>query len=274
MAAEIIEQAELAAGETQDLPTDEQALSQEDLVADLNPPEPTPGAEPQAEDDIPEKYRGKSMKEIVAMHQEAEKLIGKQGGEVGELRQVVDQFIQSQTPVQQTPEPEAAEEVDFFEDPQKAVSNAISQHPEVKAARDAANELKRASSLQQLQGRHPDAAQVINTPAFVEWVKGSPIRVELFSRADQGYDFAAADELLTTFKERTQVARDTAAAEATQRKQEVSRASTGGGSAANTAGSKRVYRRADIIKLMKTDPDRYEQLSPEIMQAYAEGRVR
>jgi len=31
------------------------------------------------------------------MHQEAEKLIGKQGSEVGELRQVVDDFIKTQT---------------------------------------------------------------------------------------------------------------------------------------------------------------------------------
>ena len=30
----------------------------------------------------------------------------------------------------------------------------------------------------------------------------------------------------------------------------------------------------DIIKLMKTDPDRYQSLSDEIMKAYAEGRVK
>ena len=31
------------------------------------------------------------------MHQQAEKLIGKQGSEVGELRKVVDDFISTQT---------------------------------------------------------------------------------------------------------------------------------------------------------------------------------
>ena len=44
-------------------------------------------------DELPEKYQGKSQAEIVRMHQEAEKLIGKQSGEVGELRRVVDDFI-------------------------------------------------------------------------------------------------------------------------------------------------------------------------------------
>ena len=38
--------------------------------------------------------------------------------------------------------------------------------------------------------------------------------------------------------------------------------------------SKRVYRRADLIRLKMTDPSRYEALSDEIMQAYAEGRVK
>ena len=51
---------------------------------------------PEPQDDIPEKYQGKSTAEIVRMHQEAEKLLGKQSGEVGELRSVVDSYIQTQ----------------------------------------------------------------------------------------------------------------------------------------------------------------------------------
>jgi hypothetical protein len=38
--------------------------------------------------------------------------------------------------------------------------------------------------------------------------------------------------------------------------------------------SQKVYRREDIRKLMMSDPDRYEALQPEIMAAYASGRVR
>jgi hypothetical protein len=37
--------------------------------------------------------------------------------------------------------------------------------------------------------------------------------------------------------------------------------------------SKKSYRRADLIRLQIEDPDRYQQLQPEIMAAYAEGRV-
>jgi hypothetical protein len=46
------------------------------------------------------------------------------------------------------------------------------------------------------------------------------------------------------------------------------------GSSGNTESvSKKKYRRSDIIKLMQTDPDRYDSMSEEIMTAYREGRV-
>jgi len=40
--------------------------------------------------ELPEKYRDKSLDDIVKMHQEAEKLIGKQAQEVGEVRKLAD----------------------------------------------------------------------------------------------------------------------------------------------------------------------------------------
>lgn len=269
--AEILEQSQLTDENLDELPTDQEAMSPDELQADLGGVDTT--AAPQEQDDIPDKYKGKSVQEVVAMHQEAERLIGSQGSEVGELRKVVDTFITNQFQNQPQPEP-VEEEVDFFEDPAKAVNRAIETHPEVVQARQAAQEMKRATSVQQLQAKHPDMGTVLQNPSFVEWVKASPVRQELYQRADQGYDLNAADELISNFKERAQVAQQAVQTETAARQQAVKQASTGSATGANTAGSKRVYRRADIIKLMKTDPDRYEALSPEIMQAYQEGRVR
>ena len=272
MAATIIEQAELDnETETHDLPTDPDALSQEEITASLEQPDTLqPLDEP--ESDIPEKYRNKSMQEVVAMHQQAEQLIGKHSGEVGELRKVVDQYIVKQ--LDQTPSEPAPEPVDFFEDPDKAVSVAIEQHPAVQQANQAAAQYRQQTAMSALQQKHPDMQQVLGDPKFAEWIQGSPVRQELFQRADQNYDSAVADELLSLYKERAGSAQQAVAAEQQMRKQQVKQANTGGSGQANTAGSKRIYRRADIIKLMKTDPDRYEALSPEIMQAYQEGRVR
>ena len=41
----------------------------------------------------------------------------------------------------------------------------------------------------------------------------------------------------------------------------------------STAG-KKIYRRADLIRLKVTDPKRYDDLADEIYQAYSEGRVK
>jgi hypothetical protein len=38
--------------------------------------------------------------------------------------------------------------------------------------------------------------------------------------------------------------------------------------------SRKIYRRADLIKLKMTDPDRYMALEAEILDAYATGRVK
>lgn len=272
MAATIIEQSET--NEQLDaIPTDEQALSTEELVTDLTPSADTLAPAGTPPDDVPDKYRGKSIKEVISMHQSAEQLIGSQGSEVGELRKVVDTYITSQM-ANNAPAEAPPEEIDFFEDPKGAVNQAIENHPEVVEARQQAQDMRRTTSLTQLQAKHPDMQSVLQAPAFAEWVKGSPVRLELYQRADKQYDFNAADELVSNFKERSAVAQQAVQTETQARQQAVRAASTGSTTGANTSGARKIYRRADIIKLMKNDPDRYEALNEEIMAAYAEGRVK
>jgi len=246
---------------------------QEEVVTQIQE-EPQVEETPQEEDEIPEKYQGKSTAEIVRMHQEAEKLLGRQSSEVGELRSVVDNYIQTQldtnTPATQEPE----EDIDFFSDPDKAVERAIKNHPSIKAAEAQTQQYKQVTAQSHLQQRHPDMQEILQDGKFVEWIKGSKIRTQLFAQADTQYDYEAADELFTTWKERQQVVGQTVANEKASRKTAVKNASAGNAKGSGEAASRKVYRRSDIIKLMQTDPDRYLSLSDEIMQAYQEGRVR
>ena len=248
----------------EDVETEEQEVSQ----ITEEPVEATP----QQEDDIPEKYQGKSTAEIVRMHQEAEKLLGRQSSEVGELRSVVDSYIQTQLDTTTKQEPE--EEVDFFSDPDKAVEIAIKNHPSIKAAEAQTQQYKQTTALNHLQQRHPDMQEILKDSKFADWIKGSKIRTQLFVQADQGYDHEAADELFTTWKERQQIVGQTVATEKAERKKAVKNASAGGATGSGEASSRKVYRRSDIIKLMKDDPERYLSLSDEITQAYHDGRVR
>ena len=267
MAARLIDEREEAETELKE-GEEVQSLEQQETL-------PEQSAEPEPEEELPAKYQGKSLQDVVQMHQEAEKALGRQSGEVGELRQVVDQFIQSQTQLtqQNAPQQEPTEDVDFFTDPEQAVSKAIENHPSVKQTQELNQQLKAQTALAQLQQKHPDVETIMKDPKFVEWVKGSKIRTQLLAYADQAYDFDSADELFTTWKERQQVVTQTAEMEKQGRKKAVKAASTGNTRGSNPV-SKKIYRRADIIKLMRTDPDRYQSLSEEILTAYKEGRVR
>jgi hypothetical protein len=229
--------------------------------------------EPQEPSPIPEKYQNKSAEELVQMHQEAEKLLGRQSSEVGELRKVVDNYIQTQlTPEQQAPQ--EVEEIDFFTDPDKAVDRAIQNHPKIREAEAVTNQYRQSNALAQLKSKHPDMESILQDTKFSDWIEASKVRTRLFVEADQRFDHEAADELFSLWKERQNVVQQTAQVEQQARKQAVKSASTGNARGSSESAPKKVYRRADIINLMKTDPNRYAALQPEIMLAYQEGRVR
>ena len=229
--------------------------------------------EPQEPSPIPEKYQNKSAEELVQMHQEAEKLLGRQSSEVGELRKVVDNYIQTQlTPEQQAPQ--EVEEIDFFTDPDKAVDRAIQNHPKIREAEAVTNQYRQSNAMAQLKSKHPDMESILQDTKFADWIEASKVRTRLFVEADQKFDHEAADELFSLWKERQNVVQQTAQVEQQARKQAVKSASTGNARGSSESAPKKVYRRADIINLMKTDPNRYAALQPEIMLAYQEGRVR
>jgi ribosomal protein S18 len=233
--------------------------------------EPAQETEPE-EEQLPDKYRGKSPSEIARMHQEAERALGRQGSEVGELRRIVDNFIQSQTSKQQAQE--SSEEIDFFADPEKAINRAIASHPKIREAEQVTSSLKKQEALARVQAQHPDMQEIATSPEFMEWVQKSKVRQELLVRADQGFDFDAADELLSTFKERKQIITNAKSMEQVERKQAVKSASTGVAKGSSEPSKGKIYRRADIINLMMNNPDRYQALQSEIMAAYAAGRVK
>jgi len=223
--------------------------------------------------ELPEKYRDKSLDEIVKMHQEAEKLIGKQAQEVGEVRRLADELIKQNLVSKQQQTKQEEPEVDFFENPQKAIQRTVDNHPDVQAARLATLEMKKVQVQQRLAQEHPDFGDIAKDQEFANWVKSSPVRLKLFQEADAGYDFDSANELITTYKQLRSVRNKQASdeGEATRKQNLKAIAVDVGGSGES---SKKIYRRADLIQLQLKDPERYAALSEEIMQAYMEKRVR
>ena len=272
MAAVILEDEELQS---------ERFDSLDDMSSDSNDsmePSQEAAQEPDEPEAVPDKYNGKSLEDVVRMHQEAEKLLGRQSSEVGDLRKVVDSYINtqldSQTPAAQGAS-ETDEDIDFYSDPEKAIERAINNHPSVKAAEESTRAYKQQTSMAALQQAHPEIPEIIADPKFSEWIQASPVRTRMFVQADQHFDMEAANELFSLWKDRSGAINQTLKSEKEGRQQAVNQGSNGytrGNPDSST--SKKIYRRADIIKLMKTDPERYLALSDDIQKAYAEKRVK
>ena len=233
----------------------------------------------QPEEDLPAKYRGKSAKEIAQMHMEAEKLIGKHAQEVGEVRKLADELLKRQLETKKEDTPPPQEEIDFFEDPDKAVARKIESHPAIQEAKEQTRQLKQMQTINKLQQNFPDFQSIVQDPEFADWVKSSPVRLRLYAAADAEYDYDSAAELLTTWKyvkpakPAEQIAEIAPEVKQAQ-KSAVKSATVDVGSTTGAPVSSKIYRRADLIRLNLEDPDRYEALQPEIMRAYQEGRVR
>ena len=251
---------------------DEQSKS-ENKAAE-NPQATAKKQEEQQESTIPDKYQGKSIEEIVQMHQEAEKLVGRQSSEVGELRKIVDDFIKTKVEetkqeVSPSPQDESVNDLDFFENPKEAITKAISSSDEVKQMRELLASQQQQTILSKLNEKHPDYVEIVQDGEFAEWVKASQVRVELLKRAD-AYDFSAADELLSTWKQLSGV-REVSKQD---RKQQIKAASTGSGKGSGEPTTRKIYRRSDIVNLMIKDPERYKANVEEFDRAYREGRVK
>lgn len=242
-------------------------------------------------EEVPDKYKGKSLTEIIRMHQEAEKLLGKQGSELGELRNVADKYIKVHLETQlkdNTPakaSTQAEEKIDFFTDPEEAIKKIIEKHPTIVGTQQHVEMMRRSETAKTLENKHPGYMGLVKSEDFQNWVLGSKIRSSLMRQADQDWDLDAADELLTTYKalhstksemEKSMMENTTSTARNKDALKAGQTVPSGAMTSAsqNDGGRKPIYRRADIIKLMQTDRDRYDMMQDEIMAAYRENRVR
>lgn len=248
-------------------------------------------------DDIPDDLKGKTPSQLAKMYRDAQQVIGRQGSELGDLRRTADTYIKAHlrasspkvaaAPVVAVKPPDA---VDFFTNPTDAVKRLIEDHPALKLLQGSAKE-QAARDIQRQRGEsersfntsHPDSAEVLANEEFRDWILKSPIRKALLLRAHQQYDLDAANEVFNTWKElvAARAAKEPVVpakpAPKTVAKKEAARVPSGGNATPQEAGggqAGKIYRRADVIRLMERDPDRYALMADEIGQAYAEGRVR
>ncbi len=239
----------------------------------------------QPESEIPAKYAGKSMQEVIKMQQEAESLMSRQSDELGreraiarEKEQLIKTLLEAQNSTINTTPPEepVAQEDNFFDDPVNAVNKAIENHPDVIKAREERMGNVQKHNLDSLDKAYPDWQETVKDSGFQKFIGDSGTRTEMFRKADTEYRSDLAIELFDWY---TQTKMSSATQEAVaEEKSKVDKAmkqtSSESRSSTDSVGGKKVYRRADLIQLQVSDPNRYMALEDEIYAAYQEGRVK
>jgi len=239
----------------------------------------------QSEPNISAKYAGKSMEEVIKMQQEAENLMNKQSDELGQHRAAVrekDQLIKTLLEAQNKaneatpPEEPVIQEENFYDDPVSAVNKAIENHPDVIKAREERMGNMQKHNLEALDKAYPDWQKTVQDSSFQKFIGDSATRTEMFRKADVDYRSDLAIELFDWYSQ-TQMSgatQEAVAEEKSKIEKQMKQTSSESRSSGDSVGGKKIYRRADLINLQVTDPNRYASLADEIQSAYAEGRVK
>ena len=229
--------------------------------------------------EIPTKYAGKSMQEVIEMHQNVEQIFGKQGTEVAEQRKLIQSLLEAQnksnTTVEEPQEDAVSFEDAFYTDPAKAVNSAIENHPDVLKAREQQAQQEQQQQLNVLEKAYPNWEKTVADKNFQDWVGASEIRKDIFRKADKEYRPDYAIELFDMYDKINMVEKTKEVQKSERSKaKKALRQTVSETRSTQSVGGKKMYRRNDLINLQVTDPRRYESLADEIQLAYQEGRVK
>lgn len=223
-----------------------------------------------AEEEVPAQFKGKSIYEIAKYALDTEKALSRQGRELGDLRRLTDDFIKAQL---KPPEPkEAPKSVDFFENPQEAIRQAVANAPEVLEARQIALQARQEQSKQRFAQLHPDYGSILQEPEFMDWVKSSPVRMMLLRQAN-AYDVDAGNELFSVYKSlkgRQAVEQSEEEKEKIEKTLKSASVDTGG----SGEGSRKIFSRRAIREMQIRDPQKFAKMRSQIDAAYREGRIK
>jgi len=206
----------------------------------------------------------------VTNYKELEQFNSRQAQELGQLRQQVASMAKPEVPAT----PEGIDVDALLDDPQAAIARVTANNPEMAEMRRELTGMRNTASLDKLRVSHPDFLDIVNTAQFNNWVSESPMRGEMHIRATN-YDYDAGNELLNNFKAQQQTQRVSEAQTQVEdsRKTALRDASSEGASSGSGTAAK-VFNQHELIELNRTNPEKYDAMLPEIMQAYADKRVR
>lgn len=247
--------------------------SVEEPTPELQAADENTDEEPSSDVEIPDKFQGKSIEDVIKAYTNLETEHGRKANEVGELRKLTDDILKSNLAKKDEPETEPVGFDDFVEDPEAAVEKALKNNPRLKHLEETISKQTQTAAHKTLIEQHPDVDEIVGSGNFQKWLGDSGARTRMFREAHQSYDVELASELIDLYKAGRKTSNEDAAEmRDAKAANNLLKATTEKGG--NTAVvSEKKYRRADLIRLKIEDPAKYAAMGDEIRQAYAEKRV-
>ena len=246
---------------------------------------PAPVAkEPEA---LPEKYKGKTVEQVIEMHQNAESRLGQSQTELGTMRGLVQDLSQLQrTPV--APQVEEQEPIDVSGDdliqrPVETIRKVVAKDNAAQKVIDDAEALEQQALIEShnLTKEYGDINAIVGTPEFQKFALRTPTRQADLNTAATGEGLVqvrAARRLLEDFTDfqnaivpvtpqTTEVVQKTPVEQAKE-------VSTEGAGPAGSISNKEVIYEADVLTMINDEPTKYRSPSfqAELTAAIKEGR--
>ncbi len=158
---------------------------------------------------IPERFKDKSVEDVIQSYEELEKLNSRQSQDLGAMRKTVDQLLEIQTQQVSSPAVEPSKPLsvdDLYEDADGNVRRVAKEEVsyEVAELRKELDELRVERAMSKLENEFNDWQKEVAKPEFSTWVNESPYRQRMYQRADGG-DFDAAEEILGMYYDHSRI---------------------------------------------------------------------
>ena len=168
--------------------------------------------------EIPERFKDKSIEDVIKSYTELEKAYSRQGNDLGEYRKLSEQLLalESQGGSKETETQSEDISIDaLYDDPKGTIEKVVSQR--VSGLEQQLQQERFNERLKQMNSKYEGWQEEVRTPEFVNWVQewaNTPVRQRLVMQGDQG-DLDSAEEVLLSYYEKKMLSQK---AQATERK--------------------------------------------------------
>ena len=248
----------------------------EDAVKSVEEVEEKPSEE-ESEVQIPDKFKDKSMEDVVQSYVNLEKELGRSKSEIGELRKLTDQILLNQANrASRSRDDEENNDLgfdDLVDNPKVAVNKAIDDNPRLKKMEETLEKQAAEAAQKALVAIHNDALDILDDPDFHKWLGDRESRQKMLNQAHMDRDVQLAADVIDMYKTQHKATNEEAVNERDAKaKADLKKAAVSKGN--KPTSTKPIYRRDELIRLKISDPDRYSAMYDDIVAAYAEGRVK